>query len=116
MWQKSRSVWKFVGKNYINDFDFFLLGGDDMFYIIENLKHYLGSNEIQDIKNKGKGLFLGRRFFPPKQILFNSGGAGYLIDKIALQILVDNLDTPKCFPHQRGKFFILLIIYFNHLF
>ena len=49
------------------------------------------------------GLFLGRRFFPPKQEVFNSGGAGYLLDKAALRVLMANIDTPKCWPHQRVR-------------
>eukprot|EP01035_Chromulina_nebulosa_P017657 gene17657-23244_t len=102
MWQKSRSIWKYIAKNFKNNFDYFLLGGDDMFYIIENLRYYLGSSEVIDLKEKGKGMFLGRRFFPPKQKVFNSGGAGYIIDRVSLEVLENNIDTPKCFPHQRG--------------
>ena len=76
------------------------------------------------------GLYIGRIFQPPNQIVFNSGGAGYTLDSKALkvsqilafvhalhtyictlmrcfiimqnQILQDNIDTPKCFPHQHG--------------
>ena len=102
MWQKSRSIWKYIGKHYMDEFDFFLIGGDDMFYVMENLMHYLSSGEIRDLKSQNKGVFLGRRFFPPQQELFNSGGAGYILDRVALKVLVDNIDTPKCFPHQRG--------------
>jgi len=102
MWQKSRSIWKFVAKNFASQFDYFLIGGDDMFYIVENLKAYLNSKEIRDERAKGKGLFLGRRFFPPKQHVFNSGGAGYTLDSTSLQVLADNIDSPHCYPHQRG--------------
>lgn len=105
MWQKSRAIWKYVHK-YLNNgyYDFFLLGGDDMFYLVENLRAYLNTQEIQERVNdpKTSGLFLGRRFFPPKQKVFNSGGAGYLLDRKALSILAANLDSPKCWPHQRG--------------
>ncbi len=73
-----------------------------MFYIIENLKHYLGSDEIQSKNANGDGLFLGRRFIPPGQEVFNSGGAGYVINKKSLQVLGENLDSPKCFAHQVG--------------
>jgi glycoprotein-N-acetylgalactosamine 3-beta-galactosyltransferase len=41
MWQKSRSIWKYVYAHYMDKFDYFLMGGDDMFYIVENLRHYL---------------------------------------------------------------------------
>lgn len=105
MWQKSRSIWKYIGKHFLQEFDFFLLGGDDMFYIIENLRAYLVSPDIYSLWNSHedrKGVFLGRRFFPPKQEVFNSGGAGYLLDQKAVEVLVANLDSPKCFPHQKG--------------
>ena len=35
------------------------MGGDDMFYIIENLQHYLMSEEIVKMKETQNGLFLG---------------------------------------------------------
>eukprot|EP01041_Mallomonas_annulata_P004115 gene4115-8174_t len=102
MWQKSKSIWEYIGTHYVKEFDWFLMGGDDMFYIIENLKDYLGSEEIKLKQSEDKGMFVGRRFFPPKQIVFNSGGAGYLLDKKALQVLMQHIETPKCFPHQVG--------------
>ena len=48
------------------------------------------------------GLYLGRTFQPPNQSPFNSGGAGYLLDVKALTQLGNNIDSPKCFPHQQG--------------
>mmetsp|Transcript_25138 Transcript_25138/g.25339 ORF Transcript_25138/g.25339 Transcript_25138/m.25339 type:complete len:691 (+) Transcript_25138:3-2075(+) len=102
MWQKSKSIWKYIGSHYLEEFDWFLMGGDDMFYMVENLRDYLSSSEITEQQTLSKGMFIGRRFFPPKQNVFNSGGAGYILDRKALQILMDNIDTPKCFPHQHG--------------
>lgn len=64
MWQKSRSIWKYINEHFIDSFDYFLLGGDDMFYIVENLKHYLMSDEIKALSAKNTGIFLGRRFWP----------------------------------------------------
>ena len=43
MWQKSRSIWKYIGKHFTGKYDFFLLGGDDMWFIVENLRLYLGN-------------------------------------------------------------------------
>ena len=102
MWQKSREIWKYIALHFIDKYDWFLLGGDDMFYIIENLRQYLSTDEISMEQQKLKGMFLGRRFFPPKQRVFNSGGAGYLLDRVALRKLVSLIDTPSCFPHQHG--------------
>lgn len=66
MWQKSRSIWKYINAHYLTSFDYFLMGGDDMFYIIENLKHYLMSDEISSYVDSHEGTFLGRRFYPGK--------------------------------------------------
>lgn len=38
MWQKSRAIWKYMNFHYNNDFDWFVLGGDDLFVIVENLR------------------------------------------------------------------------------
>lgn len=38
MWQKSRAIWKYVNFHYNDDFDWFVLGGDDLFVIVENLR------------------------------------------------------------------------------
>ena len=55
MWQKSRSIWRFIHTHLSEKYDFFLLGGDDMFYIVENLRAYLGSEEITTLRNKEEG-------------------------------------------------------------
>eukprot|EP01031_Cornospumella_fuschlensis_P031626 gene31627-38220_t len=102
MWQKSRSIWKYIYAHYRDMYDFFLLGGDDMFYIVENYRAYLGSEEIQHEREMRNGLFIGRIFQPPKNNIFNSGGAGYTLDRKALQVLGSNLDSTKCYPHQVG--------------
>ena len=69
MWQKSRSIWKYIHAHYSDSFDFFLMGGDDMFYIIENLKHYLMTEEITSYVSSHEGTFLGRRFYPGEIII-----------------------------------------------
>lgn len=37
MWQKVRSIWAYIHAHYLRDYDFFHLGGDDLFVIVENL-------------------------------------------------------------------------------
>jgi glycoprotein-N-acetylgalactosamine 3-beta-galactosyltransferase len=57
------------------------------------------------MQNAQAGMFLGRRFYPSGNVdeqVFNSGGAGYILDRHALQALGPMLDDPKCFPHQVG--------------
>ena len=61
-------MWMYIAEHYLDDFDYFLAGGDDMFYIIENLMSYLDSAEIRQLTtNSEYGVYLGRRFTPPKQ-------------------------------------------------
>lgn len=38
MWQKSRAIWKYINFHYKDDYDWFILGGDDIFIIVENLR------------------------------------------------------------------------------
>jgi glycoprotein-N-acetylgalactosamine 3-beta-galactosyltransferase len=47
MWHKSRAIWNYIALHYVNDYDWFLMGGDDMYYIMENLHEYLSSDELQ---------------------------------------------------------------------
>jgi glycoprotein-N-acetylgalactosamine 3-beta-galactosyltransferase len=97
MWQKVRSIWRFVGTHYAGDFDFFLMGGDDLFVLPQNLRNYLRSFSPDDDH------FLGRRFKGGgKDNYFNSGGAGYTLSRSALKKFVSiGLDHPQCHPNGR---------------
>eukprot|EP01038_Epipyxis_sp_PR26KG_P009063 gene9063-12225_t len=73
------------------------IGGDDMFYIIENLRNYLQSDFIQEIIQHNEGLYLGRRLnHYLLNVSFHSGGSGYILDKIALTALSNNFQY--CYP------------------
>ena len=56
MWQKVRSILKYVHLHYLDEYDYFLIGGDDMYYIMENLHAYLNSEEIRALQIAGKGM------------------------------------------------------------
>ena len=102
IWQKVRSIWKYVHYAYASHFDWFIIGGDDLFVIAPNLRAYLLSPEITEAgKDHTVPLFLGRRFQIPNAQLFNSGGAGYVLNRPALELLVRHLDETKCRPHQK---------------
>jgi glycoprotein-N-acetylgalactosamine 3-beta-galactosyltransferase len=89
MWQKIRSMWSYIYDNYYDDFDWFHLGGDDMWLIVENLRDYLGSEEIRTAANGGlyipQGrnktqipIYLGSRWKDWKDDdgVYNTGGPG----------------------------------------
>ena len=112
MWQKVRSIWSYIYTHYYSDYDWFLLGGDDMYYIMENLYEFLSSPEIKAAAAAKQGVYLGRTLKYPYQptsdgtttpgdaaragVGFNSGGAGYILDPMALRILAVNLQFPHC--------------------
>ena len=113
MWQKVRSIHSYVYDNYYQDFDWFHIGGDDMYLLVENLRLYLESEEIQTAQNGGVYLpfgneteqvpmFLGRRFAyqGDRNDIFNSGGSGYTLNKAALKTLVVQ-GLPKVMPHAK---------------
>lgn len=97
MWQKVRSIWKFVGKHYLEDFDFFFQGGEDLFVIPQNLKLYLAT-----LGDPEKDHFVGRRFKGyGKNSYFNSGGSGYALSRGALRKYVTKgMDHPECSAHR----------------
>lgn len=112
IWQKVRSMWSYIYDNYYNDYDWFHIGGDDLYLVVENLRLYLESDEIRLAANGGEffpdgtetkqlPLFLGRRFMEQgnDQRIFNSGGSGYTMNKAALKGLVA-FAFPKCMPHM----------------
>jgi len=108
IWQKVRSIWSYIYDNYADDYDFFHIGGDDLYLIVENLRLYLESEEILKLAG-GAGypqpIFLGRRFQEQgnKSLMFNSGGSGYTMNRAALKALVVD-QMPKegvCGPHLR---------------
>mmetsp|Transcript_39012 Transcript_39012/g.82031 ORF Transcript_39012/g.82031 Transcript_39012/m.82031 type:complete len:556 (-) Transcript_39012:422-2089(-) len=96
MWQKVRSIWKFVGTHYLDDFDWFFIGGDDLFVLPLNLKTYLASLTHKDGTNPDtKEYFVGRRFNSGGHDYFNSGGAGYSLSRATLRKFLANIDDAQ---------------------
>lgn len=96
MWQKVRSIWRFVAENYLEDFDFFFIGGDDLFVMPHNLKTYLASLLYKDGADPNtKEYFVGRRFNPGGRDPFNSGGAGYALSRATLRKFLANMDDAQ---------------------
>jgi len=95
-WQKMRVGWKYVWHRYGHEFDWFLLADDDTCVVWENLLEYL-SKPIREAQAEGQGLYWGRRFkINDDNVVYTSGGAGYVLDTVALRKLVANLDRHKC--------------------
>jgi glycoprotein-N-acetylgalactosamine 3-beta-galactosyltransferase len=112
IWQKVRSMWAYIYDNYYDKYDWFHIGGGDLFLIVENLRLYLESEEIKVAANGGvylpdgsetvqTPLFLGRRFafVGDMDDIFISGGSGYTLNKAALKALVVH-GLPNYFLHD----------------
>mmetsp|Transcript_6299 Transcript_6299/g.14537 ORF Transcript_6299/g.14537 Transcript_6299/m.14537 type:complete len:529 (-) Transcript_6299:69-1655(-) len=99
MWQKVRSIWRFVGTHYLEDYDFFFQGGDDLFVMPHNLKTYLASLTHKDGADpKTATYFVGRRFNSGgagRPDYFNSGGAGYALSQATLRAYLENMDDTR---------------------
>jgi hypothetical protein len=68
MWQKTRAIWTYVHRHHAQDFDYFIIGGDDLYVVVDNLRRYLLSDKVVQASAGGtKPLFLGRRFLPPNE-------------------------------------------------
>lgn len=113
IWQKVRSLWSYVYDNYYDKYDWFHIGGDDLYLLVENLRLYVESEEIRAASNNGTylpdgretsqtPLYLGCRFAytGDKKDKYNSGGPGYTLNKAALKrMVVDGF--PMYRPHAR---------------
>lgn len=101
MWQKVRSIWKFVGTHYLEDFDFFFQGGEDLYVLPQNMRNYL-ADAIEDPTEED--FFGGRRFQFGGNDFFNSGGAGYALSQATLRKYVTTgLDHPECFAQKHSS-------------
>jgi hypothetical protein len=89
MWQKTRSMVAFMYDYYLDDYDYFLLCGDDTFIVMENLRNYLLSLESATGGRDAQPLYIGSPF-SHHGTQYNSGGPGYLLNRAALRRLVED--------------------------
>jgi hypothetical protein len=99
IWAKVQAVWKLAASVLLPHYDYFLIGGDDLYVIVDNLREYLASDEILSLSGYGtEPLYLGRPLRQNKLITYNSGGAGYVLNAPAVATLYPLLDTLDCLP------------------
>ncbi len=108
MWQKTRSIWSYIYDNYIDDYDFFWLGGDDYFLIVENLINYLATLD------QTKTLFLGSpvpHFDGKHHSIFCGGGPGYVLNRVALKRVIEE-SFPTCLVSKNILFYFLIHFFY----
>eukprot|EP00557_Chaetoceros_sp_GSL56_P014295 CAMPEP_0176477230 /NCGR_PEP_ID=MMETSP0200_2-20121128/502_1 /TAXON_ID=947934 /ORGANISM="Chaetoceros sp., Strain GSL56" /LENGTH=275 /DNA_ID=CAMNT_0017873007 /DNA_START=299 /DNA_END=1123 /DNA_ORIENTATION=- len=111
MWQKVLTMWKYAHDNYLNDYDYFHICGDDTFVIPDNMRLFLMSQQVQDLENgyldelssmsTNVTLWQNARPRPlvfgfPIQIMVNyrreqfaAGGSGYTFNREALRVFYE---------------------------
>jgi glycoprotein-N-acetylgalactosamine 3-beta-galactosyltransferase len=97
MWQKVRSMWQYVHEHYLDDFEFFHIGGDDMFVIADNLRY------ATSLEDSSQPLYMGAamvdHLMPRKR--YCGGGAGYTLSREALKRMVENeFGYIRCNPEK----------------
>ena len=108
MWQKTRSIWAYMYDNYLDEYDYFHLGGDDLYLIVENLRRFLERVEDQ---NEDQPRYFGQWVpqpisadyqypIPKNHSYMVSGGPGYVINSAALKRFVENA-LPYCHVKDR---------------
>lgn len=98
LWQKVRSIWAYLHHNYLQEYQYFHLGGDDMYVIPENLKWRLSQMTQQ---RPNAPIFMGQQL-PRRgyirgsvQRSYRIGGPGYTLNRKGLQLLVEHA-LPDC--------------------
>jgi glycoprotein-N-acetylgalactosamine 3-beta-galactosyltransferase len=105
MWQKVRSIWRYTHEHFAEDFDYFTMSGDDDYYVMENLRQFLLSPAIAAREAAGEAVYLGRRllYTGMGDLVFNTGGAGYVLNRVAMDKLVEQIKpgNPLCKHDQQ---------------
>lgn len=98
--QRTRTILAYIYDNFLEEYDYFHLSGDDAFLIVENLKEFLASKRVQDW-DKVPGQYLMAGYWMNwgdmgDGYFYLGGGSGYTISQKALKAYVEGpLQTCK---------------------
>lgn len=83
---KSRLIWTMVAQSQlIDEYDYFLLSGDDIYVFVDNLKAYLRYIELSSAYSTP--IFVGRKMQQNALLRFYHGGSGYVMNRAAVSLL-----------------------------
>lgn len=92
LWRKTSAAYRYVHEHHAGEYDWVLRADDDTYVIVENLRHLLLGRSADE------PLAFGCRFrLPNEDLLYFSGGAGIVMSRRAVQLLVERgLDGSAC--------------------
>jgi hypothetical protein len=98
--QRTRSILAYLYDNFLNDYDFFHLSGDDTYLIVENLKEFLASEKVQEWDEKPDQYLMAGYWMHWGDMkdgyFYLGGGSGYTLSRKALKAYVEGpLQTCK---------------------
>ncbi|CAH0477640.1 unnamed protein product [Peronospora belbahrii] len=118
LWLRTRAALTYLHESFRHDYDWFYKCDDDTYMIVENMRAYLRRPEILERFHR-QPMQLGHRLDLPKNLLesyvqnktelslwysrydrmvFNSGGAGYVMNRLYLDKIVESLPKSTCLP------------------
>lgn len=103
MWQKTRTIWKHVRDHYLDDYDYFFLGGDDVYLLVENLRVFLSElSLIDDNKSTSKTPRHFGSWLPSRSMV--AGGPGYVLNQAALRQYIDTSVWTHCLSDRHESY------------
>ncbi|OEU07014.1 hypothetical protein FRACYDRAFT_151528, partial [Fragilariopsis cylindrus CCMP1102] len=92
MWQKIRTMWAYVFHNYVDDYDWVHIAGDDVYIAVDNLRAYNKGSEANTDHLRPRPLILGTPY-PFRNIVFPAGGPGYTLNRAAVKFFGEKVLT-----------------------
>lgn len=115
MWQKTRSILKYAHDHYVDDFDFFHVCGDDVYMVMQNMRDYLGSDEVIQLGkalrdanesittySQLEPLFLGAPMYMTNDWYACAGGSGYTLNQAALKLYATDIHD-SCLVNKQSS-------------
>ncbi|KAF5400418.1 N-acetyllactosaminide 3-alpha-galactosyltransferase [Paragonimus heterotremus] len=90
LWNKTKFSVIYAATQYGRPFDYLFKADDDTYVIVENLRKLLHGLP------KNQSMIIGRRFKPFVQQGYLSGGAGYVISRMAVDKIAHDVQIGQC--------------------